>query len=180
MRSDCAEYGHRLSERVAACVCIGLSIPCTCIIRANRVCLVSCCVQLSKSADSISRRLPTLENALPEPTFTAADATTGTTNAADTQVTQLAQRTAASLTSRADEVLAWSNMEALSEASPVVSAAFRSVSGWLRSAGVALGETAQRVAVELGEKRGQRHMLYDEIHALREEVSGRVWWLWVW
>jgi chromosome segregation ATPase len=88
----------------------------------------------------------------------------------DEQALQIALRSGKAAQARAEEAARWAEDEHLSQVAPILAKAVRSLSTWLRTAGVALAENVRRFQAELQDKRQQRHMLYDEIHAIRAEV----------
>jgi len=74
-----------------------------------------------------------------------------------------------------EAAVAWLESAPLADGAPGLASAIRRLLSLLRTAGVALVEVGGVVAADGREKRQQRHALYDEIHALKQEVSGRGW-----
>jgi chromosome segregation ATPase len=72
---------------------------------------------------------------------------------------------------RAEGALRWSTEASFNSAVPQVAAAARQLSGWLRLSGRALTDVSHRMAQELEDRRLQRRGLYEEIHALRDQLA---------
>jgi hypothetical protein len=70
-----------------------------------------------------------------------------------------------------EAAVAWLEGSPLSDGAPGLAAAIRRLLSLLRTAGVALVEVGGVVGGDARDKRQQRHALYDEIHALKQEVS---------
>lgn len=72
---------------------------------------------------------------------------------------------------RAERSVKWATSSDVVETIPSVAGAARRMAMWLRSAGIALSETARLLLNEKRDKRTQRRLLHDEIHVLRQQAD---------
>ena len=84
---------------------------------------------------------------------------------------QLASVAGSRAVARAEGALRWATDPSLNSAVPHVATACRQLSGWLRTAGMALSDISRRTSQELEDRRLQRRMLYEEIHSLRDQLK---------
>lgn len=84
---------------------------------------------------------------------------------------QLASVAGSRAVARAEGALRWATDPSLNSAVPQVATACRQLSGWLRTAGMALSDVSRRTSQELEDRRLQRRMLYEEIHSLRDQLK---------
>jgi chromosome segregation ATPase len=84
---------------------------------------------------------------------------------------QLASVAGSRAVTRAEGALRWATDPSLNAAVPQVATACRQLSGWLRTAGMALSDVSRRTSQELEDRRLQRRMLYEEIHSLRDQLK---------